>query len=182
MDTCIHHSARTTLFAAAILASVPAMAADHLTGQASVVDASTLEIRGTRLSLWGIAAPSSDQLCRNRAGEHYRCGQQSARELSAFLGRRRVDCVEADRDRSGGAVALCTVDGVDLAQWLATNGLALDWPQYSKAAYAAAQSQARDANLGLWSGSFREPWRYRACRQAGGSPVSCSDFQNDIAF
>jgi endonuclease YncB( thermonuclease family) len=177
-----HHLVRATLFAMAVVASTPAMSADSLVGPARVIAADTLEIRGTRLSLWGIDAPSSDQLCRNRAGERYRCGQQAAHELSAFLDHRPVDCVEVDRDQSSRVVAVCSVAGVDLAEWLVKSGLTLDWPQYSEGAYAAAQVQARDANLGIWSGSFREPGRYRACRQAGGSPVSCSDHQNDIAF
>jgi endonuclease YncB( thermonuclease family) len=55
------------------------------------------------------------------------------------------------------------------------SGLALDWPKYSKGDYAAAQHEAKRAELGIWSGSFVEPWRYRACRRTGGSPVSCSD-------
>jgi endonuclease YncB( thermonuclease family) len=172
---------RKALFAVAAFASIPAIAADRLVGPAGVIDADTLEIRGTRLSLWGIAAPPPDQLCRNRSGEHYRCGQQAAHELRAFLDHRPVDCV-VDRDRSRRAVAACTVAGVDLAQWLVSNGFSLDWPQVSKGAYAAGQAEASRANLGIWSGSFREPWRYRACRQAGGSPVACSDHQNDIAF
>jgi endonuclease YncB( thermonuclease family) len=173
---------RTALFATALFASIPAIAADRLMGPASVIDAGTLEIRGTQLSLWGIATPPSDQLCRNRSGEHYRCGQQAIHELRAFLDHRPVDCAEVDRDRSRRAVAVCTVAGVDLAQWLVSNGFSLDWPQVSKGAYAAAQAEASRGNLGIWSGSFREPWRYRACRQASGSPVSCSDHQNDIAF
>ncbi len=38
-----------------------------------------------------------------------------------------------DRDRRyKRAVAICTVSGVDLAEWLVENGLALDWLQYSK--------------------------------------------------
>jgi endonuclease YncB( thermonuclease family) len=173
---------RTALFAVALFAPIPATAADSLVGPASVIDAGTLEIHGTRLSLWGIAAPSSDQLCRNRSGEHYRCGRQAKHELSAFLGHRPVDCVEVDRDRSSRAVAVCAVAGIDLAEWQVKNGLTLDWPQYSGGAYAAAQEEASGAHLGIWSGSFMEPWRYRACRQTGGSPVSCSDHQNDIAF
>jgi endonuclease YncB( thermonuclease family) len=45
-------------------------------GQASTIDGDTLEIHGTRIRLWGIDAPESDQLCRNQTGEHYRCGQK----------------------------------------------------------------------------------------------------------
>jgi endonuclease YncB( thermonuclease family) len=83
---------------------------------------------------------------------------------------------------STGAVAVCTVAGVDLAEWLVKNGLALDRPLFSKAAYAAAQSEAKRANLGIWGGSFNAPWRYRTCRRTAGLPVTCSDQLNDSAF
>jgi endonuclease YncB( thermonuclease family) len=80
--------------------------ADDLTGQASIIDGDTLEIHGTRIRLWGVDAPESDQLCRNEDSEHYRCGQKSANELDAFLARRLVQCVEVDRDQYRRAVAV----------------------------------------------------------------------------
>ena len=53
------------LLAAACLLSFPAFA-DDLIGQASVIDGDTLEIHGTRIRLWGIDAPESNQFCRGR--------------------------------------------------------------------------------------------------------------------
>jgi endonuclease YncB( thermonuclease family) len=47
--------------------------------------------------------------------------------------------------------------GGALAEWLVKNGLALDWPKYSKGDYAAAQDDAKRAERGIWSGSFVEP-------------------------
>ena len=131
--------------------------------------------RWTRIHLWGIDAPESDRLCRNGGREHYHCGQIAANDLDAFIARRPVKCIEVDRDQYKRAVAVCTVAGTDLAEWLVKNGLALDWPKYSKGSYAAAQSEAKRDNVGMWSGSFVEPWRYRACRRPGGLPERCSD-------
>ena len=147
---------------------------NDLIGHATIIDGDTLEIHGTRIRLWGIDAPESDQLCRNDDSEQYRCGQKAANDLDALIARRPVECVEVDRDRYGRVVAVCTVAGVDLAEWLVNNGLALNWPQYSKGAYAAAQSEAKRTSLGMWGGRLVKPWRYRACRRTGGSPVSCS--------
>ena len=62
----------------AVLFPARAVLAGDLTGQASIIDGDTLEIHGTRIRLWGIDAPESDQLCRNQDGEHYRCGQKAA--------------------------------------------------------------------------------------------------------
>src|SRR6266702_754464 len=40
--------------------------------------------------------------------------------------------LQVSLDRYGRTVAVCTVAGDDLGEWLVRNGLALDWPQYSK--------------------------------------------------
>jgi endonuclease YncB( thermonuclease family) len=48
-----------------LLASVSVGLAADLTGRASVIDADTIEIHGTRIRLWGIDAPESTQLCRD---------------------------------------------------------------------------------------------------------------------
>jgi hypothetical protein len=39
-------------------------------------------------------------------------------------------------------VASCSVDGTDLAEWLVGNGLAIDWPQYSKGKFDPIQRKA----------------------------------------
>ncbi len=116
--------------------------ADELIGQASVIDGDTIEIHGARVRLFGIDAPESDQLCHDAHSYQYRCGQKASNALFEFIDRRPVDCVEVDRDRYKRAVSVCTVGGTDIADWLVRNGLALDWPQYSKGGYAAADGQA----------------------------------------
>jgi endonuclease YncB( thermonuclease family) len=68
------------------------------------------------------------QLCRGEDSLPYRCGAKAANDLDAFIGGRPVDCVEVDRDQYKRAVAVCAVAGIDLAEWLVKNGLALDWP------------------------------------------------------
>ena len=55
---------------------------------------------------------------------------------------------------------------------------ALDWPQYSRGRYGDVQSNAEQAGRGLWAGSYVEPWLYRVCVRAGGSPENCSDDAN----
>jgi endonuclease YncB( thermonuclease family) len=155
----------------------PAMA-DQLTGQVSVVDGDTLEIHGTRVRLWGIDAPESSQLCRGEDSSQYRCGAQAANDLDTFVARRTISCVPISLDQYGRTVATCSVDGADLGDWLVHNGLALDWPQYSKAKYAATQREAEQVGRGIWKGSYVEPWLYRVCLRAGGRPADCSDDAN----
>jgi endonuclease YncB( thermonuclease family) len=78
----------------------------------------------------------------------------------------------------GRTVATCSVGGADLGDWLVRNGLALDWPQYSKRKYDGAQLEAEHAGRGMWAGSYVEPWLFRVCIRQGGKPSDCSDDAN----
>src|ERR1700742_3424228 len=120
------------LFAAVILLPALAGAADILADQASVIDGDTLEIHGSRSRLWGIDAPESSQLCRGEDSLQSRCGAKAANDLDSFIASRPVSCIPISLDQYGRTVAMCSVGGVDLGEWLVRHGLALDWPQYSK--------------------------------------------------
>lgn len=161
-----------------VLASSGAASPTELAGKASVIDGDTLEIHGTRVRLWGIDAPESTQLCRGADSNLYRCGAKAANELDAFVARRPLSCKPISQDQYGRTVATCSVDGVDLGEWLVHNGLALDWPHYSRGQYAVAQRTADHAGRGMWAGSYVEPWLYRTCVRLGGRPASCSDDAN----
>jgi endonuclease YncB( thermonuclease family) len=148
--------------------------ADNLTGEASIIDGDTLEI----IRLWGVDAPESSQLCRDDESLQYQCGAKAAKELGAFIARRPVDCSPISLDRYGRTVAVFSMDGVDVAEWLVRNGLAFDWPTYSKGKYDKAQREADHAGRGIWQGSYVEPWLFRACIRQGGKPGGCSDDAN----
>ena len=160
-----------------LLFATPTMA-DDLAGQASIIDGDTLEIHGTRIRLWGIDAPESSQLCGDEDSNPYRCGAKAANDLDQFIARRPLSCIPLNLDPYGRTVATCSVNGTDLGDWLVRGGLALDWPQYSKGKYDAAQRDAEHAGRGIWKGSYVEPWLYRACIRSSGSPSTCSDDAN----
>src|SRR6201987_727573 len=140
---------------AALLATIGPVLADDLTGQASVIDGDTIEIHGTRIRLWGIDAPESTQLCRGEDSLQYRCGAKAANDLDVFIARRPVSCTPISLDQYGRIVATCTVDGTDLGQWLVSNGLALDWPNYSHGMYDKIQREAEHAGRGDVVGELR---------------------------
>ena len=48
-----------------------------------------------------------------------------------------------------------------MAKWLVGKGWALDWPKYSKGAYAVQQGDASSAKVGVWQGDFQKPWEWR---------------------
>ena len=149
--------------------------ANDLVGQASVVDDDTLEVHGTRIRLWGVDAPESGQLCRDADSDLYQCGAKAANDLDTFIARRPVNCTPVAEDQYGRTVATCSVGGADIGEWLVRNGLALDWPQYSKGKYGSAQREADRSGRGMWAGSYVEPWLFRVCIRLGGTPTSCSD-------
>lgn len=81
--------------------------------------------------------------------------------LSAFLKASQPVCEEIDQDRYGRIVARCSVAREDLASMMVRSGWAVDWPRYSKGAYAADQEAAERENLGQWQGFFAVPWEWR---------------------
>jgi endonuclease YncB( thermonuclease family) len=170
--------ARWVVAGLALLFSCAIALPDDMAGRASVIDGDTLEIHGTRIRLWGIDAPESSQLCRGDDSLPYRCGAKAANDLDAFIAGRPVNCLPVSLDRYGRTVATCLVGGVDIGEWLVRNGLALDWPEYSKRKYVAAQVDAERAGRGIWKGSYVEPWLYRVCIRASGTPANCSDDAN----
>ncbi|OYD82526.1 thermonuclease family protein [Azospirillum brasilense] len=148
-----------------VAAPAPTLAAD-LTGTVSVIDGDTLEIHGTRIRLHGIDAPESAQLCQDAAGKDWRCGQKAALALSDRIGRRPVTCEQKDKDRYGRVVAACFVNGENLNAWMAANGWAMAYRQYSKD-YVGAEATARAARAGIWAGTFQPPWEWRAAKREG---------------
>ncbi|MFJ6023531.1 thermonuclease family protein [Brevundimonas sp. NPDC092305] len=138
-------------------------------GRASVIDGDTIEIHGKRIRLWGIDAPEAGQTC-SRGGETYRCGQEAATALAEDVRDRVVICMPEGRpDRYGRIVAKCvTFDDAgrriayDLAGGMVTAGLAVDYPRYSRRAYAQHQATARAGRAGMWAGEFQMPWEWRA--------------------
>lgn len=144
-------------------------------GVASVIDGDTLEIHGRRIRLFGIDAPESSQLCRGSDSLPYRCGSEAANKLNELIARKVVSCAIATHDRYGRMVSSCSVEEIDLGEWLVRNGHALDWPKYSKGRYAAVQRSAAAEERGMWAGSFANPSLYRECTRGGGAVSACSD-------
>ncbi len=151
------------------MVALSASAAGPITGRASVVDGDTIELAGQKVRFNGIDAPENWQLCKDAGGRDYRCGQAAANALDTFLSASRpVMCEFVTRDRYRRFVGNCfRADGASVQSWLVRNGHALDWPRYSKGAYAADQALAEKAKAGMWQGDFIPPWEARAVRRGG---------------
>ncbi|QRY70173.1 thermonuclease family protein [Ensifer sp. PDNC004] len=156
---------KLTVVAGVLLACGVAKAAEPLIGRASVVDGDTIDIGKTRVRFSGVDAPESWQRCRDGDGGEYRCGHAAAMALDRFLAASRpTRCELAGRDRDRRIGTCFRADGTDVNRWLVENGHALEWPKYSKGAYADAQRSAQSNGLGIWRGEFQLPCEVRAKR------------------
>ena len=79
-------------------------------------------------------------------------------------GGRPVSCEELDRDRYRRVVAKCAVDGVDIGEWMVSQGWAVAYYFYSYD-YSRAEQRARSARRGMWAGEFEKPWEWRKQRR-----------------
>jgi endonuclease YncB( thermonuclease family) len=132
---------------------------ETIAGRASVIDGDTIEIHGTRIRLFGIDAPESDQDCLV-GGHPTRCGQRAALALADEINNRPVTCDSKDRDSYGRVVAICRVAGEDLNAWMVAQGWALAYRQYSTD-YVTQERQAAASKRGIWQGEFVSPWDWR---------------------
>lgn len=160
---------RLSLMALAIglAAAAPAL----VTGPARVVDGDTFSVGSERVRLWGVDAPEGRQVCQNDQGQGYACGDVARDHLVGLIGGRAVRCEVRDRDPYGRAVARCSAGATDLGEAMIRAGWAVDYLQFSRGAYAAAETEARRARRGLWGGRFETPSTWRAdARQARPGP------------
>ena len=148
-------------------AEIPA----SITGQASIIDADTLEIHGERIRLEGIDAPESGQRCYSAANKLYRCGAAAANALDKWIGNATVTCTIDGTDRYNRLLGTCQARGVDMQEWLVENGHAIAYRQYSTQ-YVPAEHRAAGARVGIWEGRFVNPaeWR-KGLRMEGEKPT-----------
>lgn len=86
---------------------------------------------------------------------------------------RPIQCTFISWDRYGRFVGDCRrADGASVAAWMVDHGQALDWPRYSRGAYAGQQAKAAAAKVGLWAGTFQAPWDWRAEHADGARQIA----------
>ena len=130
-----------------------------ISGVPRVVDGDTIVFNDDRVRLHGIDAPESKQQCLI-GGENYECGKNATVGLRKFIGDEIVTCVSSKKDRYQRLIAVCTLGGIDINAAIVEAGWAVAYRRYSKD-YVHAETQAEEAGVGIWAGSFELPWEWR---------------------
>lgn len=138
--------------------------AETVTGVASVIDGNTLEVAGHLIRLQGIDAPDLDQICQDRQGADYACGQRARSALSAHLRDAPVSCQTSAQDEAGRHRALCQGPSGDVNAWMVRAGHAAS-VRGPDALYAEEDRRAWARRVGLWAGVFEEPAEWRRQHQ-----------------
>ena len=134
--------------------------ASEISGFAVVTDGDTIKISNNKIRLHGIDAPEKKQNCTKNAKE-YNCGVVATEMLIKKISKNVVKCLtQKNKDRYNRFIGVCFVDQEDLNKWMVRNGHAIAYRRYSKD-YILDEDFAEKNKLGLWSGTFLKPEKWR---------------------
>ena len=134
--------------------------ASEIYGLPIITDGDTIKILNNTIRLHGIDAPEKKQKC-NKNKKVYNCGVNSTKALTKKVGKKLVKCLtQKDKDRYNRFIGICFVELENLNKWMVRNGYAVAYKRYSKD-YILDEHFAKINKLGLWSGTFLNPEKWR---------------------
>ena len=128
-------------------------------GYARIIDGDTININKYKIRLYGIDAPEIKQTCKIEFQDWF-CGEQSTKELMKLINNQEVKCVTNDIDIYKRYIAICSVNKININQWMVKSGWAIAYRYYSTD-YIIEEKYARDKKLGVWKSEFMKPYAYR---------------------
>ncbi len=146
---------------ALIVAKITKDGQQQFIGAFRIVDGDTVSLNGDALRLKGIDAPELAQSCQ-KAGVSWPCGEAARRALANFFRRGAASCSGGRYDKYRRLLVTCRVADNNANAWMVRHGHAIAYGDY-EAEEAAAQAE----KLGLWSGEFELPERWRAAHRRG---------------
>ena len=134
--------------------------AGEISGISSITDGDTIKVYNKSIRLHGIDTPEKKQFCYKNL-KKYNCGKEAADALAKKINKNPVVCkVQKKLDRYKRYIGVCFVEGVNLNKWMVRNGYAVAYRRYSKD-YIRDEDYAKKNKLGLWSGTFTYPEKWR---------------------
>ncbi len=138
-----------------------------------LADGDSFSLGRERYRLYGIDAPELHQQCTDAAGQEWPCGIRARSELRRIIGTSPVQCRKISTDRYDRHVAICHVNGRDIAGEMVRAGFATTIERRgSQNPYKEAEAEARAAKRGVWAGRFETPsdWRRANPREPATAP------------
>ena len=134
--------------------------AGEISGVPRIIDGDTIKISNKRIRFYGIDTPEKKQICIKNSKE-YRCGQIATNALIKKINGERVMCKVQDKlDRYKRYIGVCFFGDLNLNKWMVRNGYAVAYRKYSKD-YIEDENYAKKNKIGLWSGNFIHPEKWR---------------------
>tara|TARA_B110000211_G_scaffold38289_1_gene38816 strand:+ start:3256 stop:3726 length:471 start_codon:yes stop_codon:yes gene_type:complete len=134
--------------------------ANEISGFPKITDGDTIKILNKRIRFHGVDAPEKKQTCVKNLKE-YSCGKEATTALFKKIDGRIVLCkVQNKLDRYRRYIGVCFAGELNLNRWMVRNGYALAFRRYSKD-YIKDENYAKKNKLGLWSGTFVRPEKWR---------------------
>ena len=119
-----------------------------------------LNILDKNVDFFVISESTKTHQGKDKKLNYWLCGQAATKALRKKINNRVVECLSDKKDRYKRHIAICSVEGVNLNRWLVLNGWAVAYRKYSKD-YIQAEAIARGQEVGIWSGDFILPWKWR---------------------
>ena len=134
--------------------------ASEISGIPSITDGDTIKILNKRIRFHGIDTPEKNQICIKNS-KKYRCGQEATNALIKKINEKTVLCKVQDKlDRYKRYIGVCFLGDINLNKWMVRNGYAVAYRRYSKD-YIQDENYAKKNKIGLWSGNFIHPEKWR---------------------
>jgi endonuclease YncB( thermonuclease family) len=155
----------TTIFLTAVMAFPQHSQAkpQQITGRAVVHDGDTIRIGDARIRIWGIDAPELTQICTQN-GKVVECGVIAGNALRTIINGQALICSKKGMSYNR-VVAICTVNGRDIAAEMTRLGMAFDYKKYSGGAYDNQEKSAQDIQAGIWNMQIQTPEDWRKCNK-----------------
>ena len=142
-----------------ILYSSASFSEKIIEGKAIIIDGDTIHIGKNKIRLHGIDAPEINQTCIIDK-KIWNCGIESKIALENFILKKEVNCEIIDVDQYRRFVGICFLENQNINQYMVRNGWAIAYKYYSLK-FVKDEEFAKKNKLGIWQGSFIEPYLFR---------------------